>query len=158
MKTCVFANFTKGQPFLFLPCYYFFSWCIFCCCSASEREAFAEREVEGQKHLLRGALCHMKLFCIGSSRRYINRCYSSDSRQRGTICPLLSLPVAASLRVFLPRHLASIHLCFHCLLSQSIPESGRRLAGGTCSALRMTAGSLVHGGCLATRGSSLVSF
>lgn len=71
---------------------FFFSWCISCCCSASEREAFAEREVEGQKHLLQGALCHLKLFSTGGSSRYINRCYRSDSHQRGTICPLGALP------------------------------------------------------------------
>lgn len=157
MKTC-FCQFYKRAtlppPSLLL----FFSCCIFCCCSASERETFAEREVEGQKHLLRGTLCRMKLFCIGSRRRYINRCYSSDSRQRGTICPLPSPPIAPSLRIFLPRDLASIRLCFHCLLSQSILESGRHLLGGTCSALCMTAGALVLGGYLAMRGSRFGGF
>lgn len=63
-----------------------------------------------------------------------------------------------SLRVFLPRHLASIRLRFHCLLSQSTPEGGRHFAGGTCSALRVTAGSLVLGGCVTTRESRLGGF
>lgn len=154
MKTCGFCQFYKRATLPLPSVLLFFSWCIFCCCSANEREAFAEREVEGQKHLLRGAraLCCMKLCCIGSSIRCINRCHSSNSHQRGTICPLPSLPIACSVRVFLPRHLASIRLHFHCLLSQSIPESGRQLTGGTCSALHVTASTLVLSGYLATRG------
>ncbi|XP_042645957.1 nucleotide exchange factor SIL1 isoform X4 [Tyto alba] len=82
------------------------------------------------KHLLRGALRRMKLFYTGSSGGFIDRCYSSGSHQRGTICPPPSLPVALSLRAFLPRHLAGTRLRSHPLPSRSVPESGRHLAGG----------------------------
>jgi len=135
------------------------SWCIFCCCSASEREAFAKRQVEGQKRLLRGALCHMQLFYIGgSSRRDINRCCSSGCRQRGTICPLISPPVAPSRRVFLPGTSLATRLRSRCLRSPSVPGGSRHLAGGTCPALRVTASALARGAYLATRGSRFDEF
>lgn len=155
MKTCVFANFTKGQPFLFLPCYYFFSWCIFCCCGASEREACAEKGGGRAEALVARSPSPYEAFLYWQQQKI----YQQMLQQRfPSERHHMSSPIAPSLRVFLPRHLASIRLRFHCFLSRSIPESSRHLAGGTCSALRVTAGYLVLGDYPATRRSRFDGF